>query len=339
MHRVVGILAVVFVMACIPLMVQSQFWLAWGTMVLFYALLGQAWNILGGYGGQFSFGNVLFFGSGAYATTILQLNHGVNAWMGFALAALAGALIAGVVGFMVFRYRLRGSYFALVTLAFAEVFRILSNAVAFTGGGVGLLLPLKPGLGHMQFSSKSGFYWLVLALVTLALFITYWIENSRFGARLMAIRENEDAARAIGVNALTTKLLAITLTGGITGAAGAIYVQMNLFIDPTLAYGTSISVEAVLTPIIGGIGTIFGPLLGSFALHGINELGRMVFGDVPGLTLVLYGVLLVVMVMAMPNGIMGLLRTAMQKMAFRETKSGTMVRSASGVINGGKSDA
>lgn len=315
MRRLVGILAVALALACVPVVVRSQFWLAWATMVLFYALLGQAWNILGGYGGQFSFGNVLFFGSGAYATTVLQLQYGVNAWMGFVLASAAGAVVGGGVGFMVFRYRLRGSYFALVTLAFAEVFRILSNTVAFTGGGVGLLLPLQPGVANMQFASKSGFYWLILVLVVLALLITNWLENSRFGARLMAIRENEDAARAIGVDAFRTKLLAIALTGALTGAAGALYVQMNLFIDPTIAYGSSISVEAVLTPIIGGIGTVFGPLLGSFALHGINELGRLVFGDVPGLTLVLYGFLLIAMVMAMPNGLMGLMRAVQQKIA------------------------
>jgi branched-chain amino acid transport system permease protein len=119
------------------------------------------------------------------------------------------------------------------------------------------------------------------------------------------------------VDALRTKLVAIALTGGLTGAAGAVYVQMHLFIDPTIAFGTAISVEAVLTPIIGGIGTVFGPLLGSFALHAINEVGRHVFGDVPGLTLVLYGVLLVVMVMAMPNGLMGMLRSATQRIRAR----------------------
>jgi branched-chain amino acid transport system permease protein len=308
MRASAGIFIFAALLAPLPFFVQSQFWLTWATMVLFYAFLGQAWNILGGYAGQFSFGNVLFFGSGAYATALLQLEFGVNAWIGFVLAALVGAAVGAGVGYLVFRYHLRGSYFALVTLAFAEVFRILSNAFTFTGAGVGLLVPLRLEVANMQFASKSGFYWLVLALVVLALLITWWIERSRFGARLVAIRENEDAARAIGVNAFRTKLAAIALAGGLTGAGGAVYVQLHLFIDPTIAYGSAISVEAVLVPIIGGIGTIFGPILGSFALHSISELSREIFGEIPGINLVLYGVLLIVMVYAMPNGLVGLLK-------------------------------
>lgn len=300
------IVAFVLVLLPLPLLVKSEFWLTWTTLALFYAYLGQAWNVLGGYGGQFSFGHALFFGTGAYATAMLQIHLGLNAWSGFALAAAVAALVGAAVGYLVFRYGLRGSYFALVTLAFAEVFRVLANSFGITGGGVGLLVPLAPSASNMQFTDKAGFFWLLLALVAGALLLTAWFERSRFGARLVAVRENEDAARALGVDVFRTKLAAIALSGGLAGTAGALYVQMFLYIDPGIAYGPAMSVEALLVPIIGGIGTVFGPVLGAFALHAIAEIGRVAFGEAPGLNMVLYGLLLVLMVMFMPNGLFGL---------------------------------
>jgi branched-chain amino acid transport system permease protein len=299
---------IIFGIALLPLpwVIHSDFWLTWLTLALFYAYLGQAWNLLGGYGGQFSFGHALFFGTGAYCTAVMQIQFGINAWAGFVLAAVAAGAVGAGTGWLVFRYGLRGSYFALVTLAFAEVFRILANTFGFTGAGVGLLVPLQPGIAQMQFESKAGFFWLLLLLVVAGLLFTWWLQNARFGARLMAVRENEDAARALGVDPFGTKLLAIAASGAIAGSAGAIYVQLFLYIDPNIAYGPAMSVEALLVPIIGGLGTIFGPVLGAFALHAIAEIGRLVFGEAPGLNLVLYGLLLVLMVLFLPNGLFGL---------------------------------
>ena len=305
MRNLTAIFVFLAVLLPLPFVIQSDFWLTWLTLALFYAYLGQAWNLLGGYGGQFSFGHALFFGTGAYCTAIMQIQFGVNAWAGFVLAAIAAGIVGACTGWLVFRYGLRGSYFALVTLAFAEVFRILANTFAFTGAGVGLLVPLQPGIAQMQFESKAGFFWLLL-LVVAGLLFTWWLQNARFGARLMAVRENEDAARALGVDPFNTKLLAITASGAIAGSAGAVYVQLFLYIDPNIAYGPAMSVEALLVPIIGGLGTIFGPVLGAFALHAIAEVGRLVFGEAPGLNLVLYGLLLVLMVLFLPNGLFGL---------------------------------
>jgi branched-chain amino acid transport system permease protein len=301
-----GILLFALVLLPLPLLVQSDFWITWLTLALFYAYLGQAWNLLGGYGGQFSFGHALFFGTGAYCTAVLQIQFGINAWAGFVLAAVAAGFVGAATGWLVFRYGLRGSYFALVTLAFAEVFRILANSFEFTGAGVGLLVPLKAGAWQMQFETKAGFFWLLLALVVAGLLLTWRLQNARFGARLMAVRENEDAARALGVDPFRTKLLAIIASGAIAGSAGAVYVQLFLYIDPGIAYGPAMSIEALLVPIIGGLGTIFGPVLGAFALHAIAEIGRLVFGEAPGLNLVLYGLLLVLMVLFLPNGLFGL---------------------------------
>lgn len=306
MRSLIAIFVFCLALLPLPLVIASEFWITWLTLALFYAYLGQAWNLLGGYGGQFSFGHALFFGTGAYCTAILQIQFDINAWGSFALAALAAGLVGAGTGWLVFRYGLRGSYFALVTLAFAEVFRILANSFDFTGAGVGLLVPLKPGIAQMQFESKAGFFWLLLALVAASLLFTWWLQNARFGARLMAVRENEDAARALGVDPFATKLLAIIASGAIAGSAGAVYVQLFLYIDPNIAYGPAMSVEALLVPIIGGLGTIFGPVLGAFALHAIAEIGRLVFGEAPGLNLVLYGLLLVLMVLFLPNGLFGL---------------------------------
>lgn len=306
MRNLTAILVFCVALLPLPLLIKSDFWITWFILALFYAYLGQAWNLLGGYGGQFSFGHALFFGTGAYCTAILQIQFGLNAWAGFVLAAIAAGLVGAVTGWLVFRYGLRGSYFALVTLAFAEVFRILANSFSFTGAGVGLLVPLQPGFTQMQFETKAGFFWLLLVLVGASLLFTWWLQNARFGARLMAVRENEDAARALGVDPLDTKLRAITASGAIAGSAGAVYVQLFLYIDPNIAYGPAMSVEALLVPIIGGLGTIFGPVLGAFALHAIAEIGRMAFGEAPGLNLVLYGILLVLMVLFLPNGLFGL---------------------------------
>ncbi|MCW5749520.1 MAG: branched-chain amino acid ABC transporter permease [Alphaproteobacteria bacterium] len=313
-RQLLAIVAFLAAMALVPHLVGSEFWRNWVMMALFYALLGQAWNILGGYGGQFSFGHAAFFGTGAYCSAILHVHYGVNPWIALPAAGMAAGLVGAFIGFLSFRYGLRGSYFALVTLAFAEVLRILANTVPITGKGVGLLIPLDPGAANMQFADRTGYFYLILAFVGLALLLTLWLEHSRFGARLVAVRENEDAARALGVDVFRTKLAAITLSGALAGLGGSYYAQLFLYLDPGIAYGPAISVEALLVPIVGGMGTLFGPLLGSFALHGVSELAKLAFGEAAGLDLALYGVLLVLMVMFMPNGLFGMGRTTLARL-------------------------
>src|SRR5205823_8951719 len=163
-------------------------------VALLIALVGQGWNVLGGYGGQYSFGHAAFFGTGAYVTAILQVRYGVNAWLGLVIGIAAGALVGTITGALSFRSGLRGSYFALVTLAFAEVLRIIASVAPITGAGVGTLVKLDVGPRALQFESRASFYWFILALVAVALVITRLIAQSRFGAQLVAVRENEDAA-------------------------------------------------------------------------------------------------------------------------------------------------
>ncbi len=309
MKELAGIALFVVVAAAIPLVSTSGVTLNFLMMALYAALLAQAWNILGGFGGQFSFGHALFFGTGAYIQAMSQLNGGLNAWAGLALAVPGAAGVGVFVGALSFRYGLKGSYFALVTLAFAEVFRILALSVPFTGGGVGLMIPLRESFANMQFGSRRGYVYLVLGFVTAALLITWWLKNSRFGAYLQAVRDNEDSARAIGVNPFRIKLGAIAISGGLMGAGGAFYVQVFQYIDPGIAFGPGTSVEALVAAIVGGIGTLWGPILGAVVLHMLADITRNMFGELPGINMVIYGVVLVLIVMFMPRGIGGLAAT------------------------------
>lgn len=305
MRDLVSIALFVALVACAPLVTQSGVALNFITMALYACLLAQAWNILGGFGGQFSFGHALFFGTGAYVQAIAQ-QHGMNPWGALPLALAASAGIGLAVGALTFRYGLKGSYFALVTLAFAEVFRIVALSVPFTGGGVGMMVPLRESAANMQFGTRAGYLWLVLGLVAAALLVSAWLRHSRFGAYLQAVRDNEDAARAVGVNPLRVKLAAIGLSGALMGAGGAFYLQMFQYIDPNIAYGPGTSIEALVAAIVGGMGTLWGPVLGALALHVLADLTRNLFGQLPGINMVIYGAVLVLIVMFLPRGIAGM---------------------------------
>jgi branched-chain amino acid transport system permease protein len=305
MRSFAPIVIVVAVLAAVPLVVQSNVTLNFLVVALMIALAGQGWNILGGYGGQYSFGHAAFFGTGAYVTAILQMRYGVNAWPAFALGILGGALVGAVVGALSFRSGLRGSYFALVTLAFAEVLRIVASVAPITGAGVGTLVKLDLRFAALQFESRAIFYWVILALVAVALIVTHLIERSRFGAWLVAVRENEDAAMTLGVNATAVKLAAMVISAAITAAAGCFYTQYFLFVDSGIAYGTWMSIEALLVPIIGGVGTLFGPLLGALVVRVLGEAALLVTGGAPGLDLVVFGCVLVLVIGFSPRGLMG----------------------------------
>lgn len=302
----IPIFIVTVLAALLPLVVTASPVVNFLVFMLIIALGAQGWNILGGFGGQFSFGHAAFFGTGAYVTAILQIRFGVNAWAGLVLATAAGGAVGWAIGFLSFRSGLRGSYFALVTLAFAEVFRILANASSFTGGAAGLLIKLDVRAGNLQFDNRTLFYWLVLALVAGVLLMTRWIERSRFGAQLVAVRENEDAAKALGVDCLQVKLRAIALSGAVTALAGCLYSQYFLYIDANIAYGSWVSVELLLAPIIGGVGTVFGPVVGALTLHGLGEVAKQFAGRVPGIDLIVFGTVLVLAVAFARTGILGL---------------------------------
>src|SRR5882672_1743786 len=305
-YAAIGVVIALF--ATVPLLTSSNAVLNFMVVALLIALVGQGWNVLGGYGGQYSFGQAAFFGTGAYVTAILQVRYGINAWLGLVIGIAAGAAVGAIIGSLSFRSGLRGSYFALVTLAFAEVLRILASVAPITGAGVGTLIKLDLRPEAFQFQSRAPFYWIILGFVAISLVIVKLLEGSRFGAYLVAVRENEDAAKAVGIDVVTVKMLAMTLSAAITAAGGCFYAQYFLFLDAGIAYGPWISVEALLAPIIGGIGTVFGPLLGALVVKTLGELTKLMTGHAPGLDLVIYGAVLILVVAFAPRGIAGLLR-------------------------------
>src|SRR5689334_17956896 len=306
MKALAPILVALTLLAAVPLVTTSNVALNFLVFALLIALVGQGWNLLGGYGGQYSFGHAAFFGTGAYVTAVLQVRYGLNAWPAFALGIAAGTAVGAAIGALVFRSGLRGSYFALVTLAFAEVLRIVASVAPVTGAGVGTLIKLDLRWQALQFQSRVPFYYVILALVAVSLVLVHMIERSRFGAWLVAVRENEDAAAALGVDATLVKIGAMTLSAALTAAGGCFYAQYYLFIDAGIAYGPWISIEALLAPIVGGVGTVFGPLLGAVVVKTLGELTKLITGDAPGLDLVIYGGVLVLIVAFAPHGITSL---------------------------------
>jgi len=307
MRAAAPIIAAVALLALVPVVTTSSVVLNFLNIALLIALVGQGWNLLGGYAGQYSFGHAAFFGTGAYVTAILQVRYGVNAWLGFVIGIAAGAAVGAAIGALVFRSGLKGSYFALVTLAFAEVLRIVASVAPITGAGVGTLIKLDLRPEAFQFQSRVPFYAIALVLVAISLVLVRAIEASRFGAYLVAVRENEDAARALGVDTTLVKLGAMTISAAMTAAGGAFYAQYFLFLDSGIAYGPWISIEALLAPIIGGVGTVFGPLLGAIVVKTLSELAKLVTGDAPGLDLIIYGSVLVLVVAFAPRGVAGLI--------------------------------
>lgn len=304
-----GLLAVA---VAFPFVFPSNFAINFGVLALFYAFIGQSWNISGGFAGQLSFGHVVFFGAGAYASTILQMRFGFSPWLGLPAAAIAGAVVGFVIAFLSFRAGLKGSYFALITLAFAEVLRIVANSVEITGGGLGMLIPAKPGIENFQFTSRVYFYWVILALAVLSILIAIWLKRSRFGAQLAAIRENEDAAKALGINVFNEKIKVLMLSGALAGMGGCFFAQYFLYIDPLIVFGVDKSVEMLLVTMIGGAGTVYGPLIGAVLLAGVGDVARVIT-TVPGLSLVIYGALLVVIIAFLPNGLIDLFKRFARK--------------------------
>ena len=311
-HAFAPVALVLLVLAVVPAFAANTT-INFLVSALIVTLAAQGWNLLGGFCGPFSFGHAAFFGTGAYVTAVLQSRYGVNAWVGFAAGIAAGALVGGLIGWLSFRAGLRGSYFALITLAFAEVFRIVANAIPLTGGATGLLLKLDVRPANFQFASRAAFAWIALACVVAVLALSIAIARGRLGAQFAAVRENEDAARALGIDVLATKLRAICLSGAVTAAAGGLYAQYFLYLDANIAYGSWISVEALLAVIVGGIGTPAGPLLGALALHALGEATKLFAGAITGIDLVLFGLILVGAIAFAPAGIAGSLQTLMAR--------------------------
>ena len=301
--------AALCLLALAPFALRSQTLVNLALLTAISASLGQAWNLAGGFGGLTSFGHAVFFGVGAYAAAILQTRYGLSPWLGLPAGAVMGAAVGYGIGVAAFRAGLRGSYFALITLAFAEAFRVLANSLDITNGGLGILIPLRPSLANFQFSDRRASYALSLALLALTLAAALWLRRSRFGARLAAVRESEDAARALGIDPVMVKARVLALSGGLTAIGGVLYAQTYLYIDPSVAFGAERSVEMLLVAMVGGVGTVLGPVLGAIVLHAIADGSRALI-DTPGFAPMLYGVVLLVVIAVLPGGVTRLFRHA-----------------------------
>ena len=272
--------------------------------IFFYAYLGQAWNLISGYGGQLSAGHAAFVGVGAYTTTVLAMRAGVSPWLGMLAGGLLAAGLGAVVGFLGFRFGLRGFYFVLLTVAFAEVCRVVALNTDAIGGAVGLYIAFTGNPWQLQFPDNRGYYYVGLALMLLATGVAAAVERTRIGAYLAAIREDEDAAESLGVDTLRYKLVAMVLSAFLTGLGGAFYANYLFSLQPNAVFGIPLSVDIVLRPVVGGAGTLMGPILGSFILSPLAELSRTYLArtGLVGAHLVAYGLLLVAVVLFLPHG-------------------------------------
>lgn len=311
MHKNVSgkitVAALLVIGALLPQVVASSFLKDLMILTLMHAYLAISWNILSGYAGQFSFGHAAFYGIGGYTSSLLFAKLGLTPWVGmFAGAALAG-LVGGIVGYVSFRYRVKGAFFALVTFAVAGMLQVITTNWNYVGGSVGLLVPLKghaPGL--FQFRGKEPYYYVILVMVVGALYIAHWLRHSRIGFYWAAIREEESAASVLGVDVLRYKVIAMVISSAMTALGGTFYAQWQLYLDPEIAFAGPTSITILLGAIIGGVGTVWGPLLGAVALTALSEFTKELFRQYPGMDVMLYGALLMVIVMFLPEGLYGL---------------------------------
>jgi branched-chain amino acid transport system permease protein len=279
-------------------------------LILYFAYTGQAWNILMGFAGQLSLGHALYVGLGAYTTAALYVHFGIGPWLGMPVAILISVACGAVIGFLAFRFGVAGVYFAILTIAFAEFARVGFDHFAWVSGSSGLFLPVanyqSNDLWRLR-GEPAMFYYVMLALTVMAFVGCHLLLKSRIGYFWQAIREDEEAARSLGVNTFRYKMIAIVISAAMTAPAGVFYAfyYNNLF--PEQTFFILRSIEIILGPIIGGVGTLFGPVIGAFLITGLAEglegLLTAYAIDVPGAKRVFYGVCLLVVVMVLPNGI------------------------------------
>jgi branched-chain amino acid transport system permease protein len=279
-------------------------------VILYFAYLGQAWNILMGFAGQLSLGHALYVGLGAYTSAALYVHYGIGPWASMPITILISVACGAIIGFLAFRFGVAGVYFAILTIAFAEFARIGFDHFAWVQGSSGLFLPVANYAGndlwHLR-GQPAMFYYVILAMTALAFVLCRMLLQSRIGYFWQAIREDEDAASSLGISAFRYKMLAIVISAGMTAPAGVFYAfyYNNLF--PEQTFFILRSIEIILGPFIGGVGTLFGPIIGAFVITGLAEglqnLMSMYGIDTPGAKRVFYGGCLLLVIMILPNGI------------------------------------
>jgi branched-chain amino acid transport system permease protein len=290
-------------LALVVAVVQNAFVLHLMIMVFTSVALGLAWNIIGGYGGQLSLGHAAFYGIGAYTSTLLFVHFGLSPWLGMIAGGILAVVASLVLGIPCFR--LRGTYFTLATIAFAEVLRILVVYFKeFTGGSIGIVLKFNAGFLNLMFKNREPFAYIALGFMALTYYLSVWIENSRLGYYLTALKENDEGARALGINTYHCKLMALMISAFLTALIGSFFAQYLTFIEPESEFSLGLSISLTLSVMIGGIGTAMGPVIGAFIITPLQELLRIyISGEHQGLQNIIYGIVLVVVVICIPQGI------------------------------------
>ena len=301
--RVYFVLLVFLGLLAVLLFTRNPFYLNILFMILLFAGLSGAWNIIGGFGGQLSLGHSAFFGIGAYTSALLFVKCGVPPILGIFAGVGTASLLAAVIGIPCFR--LRGPFFSLATIAIAEVLQLL--AVFFkkiTEGSEGLSIPFQPAFYNLIFESRNHYALVGFFFMLLVLAVSYWIQNSKLGYQLAALRDEDQAAETLGVNTFRAKMTAFWVSGALTAVGATLFSQYILFLEPHSEFSINVSVNLALISMIGGLGTCIGPVIGSFLLIPLQEFLRMwIGGKYQGLHFVIYGGLLIAVVMFMPKGI------------------------------------
>jgi branched-chain amino acid transport system permease protein len=303
-------IAVVVVIGLLPFVGLRFYYLQIVILVMWYAVLGTSWSIIGGYGGMHSIGHAAFVGIGAYTSTLLYVDLQLSPWLGMLAGMAVAAAVAVGIGWPCFRSGIRGDYFALVTVALGQVcYEVANGWTWLTKGSQGIAVPYagtRPV--DYQFADRSAFYFVLMAIWLVVLTVAYRVRRSSFGFQLIALRDDEAAAARGGINVAHRKLMALALSAAIAAAAGTFYAQFLLFIDPTSVFGLALSVQIVLMAVLGGMNSYLGATVGAALLVPLGQVLSSQLSGVAGLDLAIYGGILMLVVMFMPSGLLGLLR-------------------------------
>jgi len=300
-------------LAALPLVFHDPFPRHLLIMVMLYATMSIGWNIIGGYTGQVSFGNAAFFGVGAYTTAVLLINYGITPWVGMLAGCVLSVGLAIIVGYPCFR--LQGHYFAIATIAVGEIMLVIFTNWDYVGAAVGIYIPiLEESFINFEFhSSKIPYYYIVLAMLLFAIAVSYAIEKSRLGYYLRAIKDDPKGARSLGIDIQRYKLIAFSISAVLTSICGTFYAQYVLYIHPSSTMDLMMSIQLCIIVLIGGIGKLFGPVVGAFVFIPLTELTRVYLGsEGQGIDMIIYSLLIIVLAIARPQGLWALFKKGEQ---------------------------
>jgi len=313
MKRIYALLLIALLFLLVLPQFLSSYALGIFILIFFYAYLGQSWNILTGYTGVISLGHSIYVGIGAYVTIYLTMTLGLSPWIGMWVGGICAGIVGLVIGFFGFRFGLKGVYFVLLTIAFAEIGRLIVLHLKVFGSFQGLFITPQFSFANFQFKGNLPYYYIALGYVIFSVIVVRLIERSKIGRYIVALREDEDAAESLGVDVFRYKMIAICISAFMTSLGGAFYANYLYYLHPGTMMSMAFSIEIILRPIIGGMGTVLGPVIGSFLITPLAELSRTFFAKAgyEGLHLVIYGFLLVAVVLFFPRGVISYIKKAL----------------------------